>query len=505
MESVVAYWEGSCCSDLKRDGLAAALELIGKEHAARFHRSGAPRDILSEVVRDFNDEPVTGRVLLDSLLVQIEDLPAELVAQSKPIESPEKWERASDVMCCCAIRSKTDEQWHSILPATMQLHGVDFRLYDPRGLFPGEDRASFVSLVCPAIPSLDGRLVSVTKREQCQEQEGDFNRVADWYLSKPTIRLQHYLEDWIDLLLTWVKSFYIPDLHYWRRDRLSRYEAFKRVIDDLIAGTDSLFAKDSVFEYLVDRFEEEVDRGDRELREIVQDLDDQMAGLKNHYTAASAENRIAYAYANLFNRKSWRASEAARDLAGCGASAFPVIARALHDPALKERWFLILEQLEMLGEDGLPLLEDVFECFFALRDDPSLVRRTSAWNALASMGEGAYSHLRNVMRVIAQEDWKYIAACCLGGMWPERQQTFLMTALCDEDETVKLRACEYIRISCDKMKSEQFSPRVSMTDEQIAPLIPALIQQMNGAKGRLREVVSKTLENSKRSSSEKQE
>ena len=39
--------------------------------------------------------------------------------------------------------------------------GINFRMYDPRELYPGEDRVSFTFLTAPNAPFLDGRICGV--------------------------------------------------------------------------------------------------------------------------------------------------------------------------------------------------------------------------------------------------------------------------------------------------------------------------------------------------------
>ena len=67
------------------------------------------------------------------------------------------------------------ESRHAPLIAIDQgrLAGLDFKLFDPRGLYPGEDRMSFVFLECPELPFLDGRLVEIASIEDCPRGENE--------------------------------------------------------------------------------------------------------------------------------------------------------------------------------------------------------------------------------------------------------------------------------------------------------------------------------------------
>jgi hypothetical protein len=71
-----------------------------------------------------------------------------------------------------------------------RLRGLDFKLFDPRGLYPDADRMSFVFLECPEHPFLDGRLVEVATSEDCAASRAETLRGADLYLCAPSIHLR---------------------------------------------------------------------------------------------------------------------------------------------------------------------------------------------------------------------------------------------------------------------------------------------------------------------------
>jgi hypothetical protein len=95
------------------------------------------------------------------------------------------------------------------------LNGLEFRLYDPRDFYPGEDRVSFVFCVDDD-PQLDGLMAYVEDRQECRKyQNADIQR-ADYFLRTPHVHLRYYLEEWIDRLMGWVKYHYVENLRYWR-------------------------------------------------------------------------------------------------------------------------------------------------------------------------------------------------------------------------------------------------------------------------------------------------
>jgi hypothetical protein len=114
-----------------------------------------------------------------------------------------------------------------------RLYGVEFRLYDGRGFYLDDDRISFVFLTAEDCPELDGAVVYVEDRARCQQADHELVRQADWYLTAPHIHLRYYCEEWMDMLLAWVKCFSLPELEYWRYQYLSGYAEFTAACGDM--------------------------------------------------------------------------------------------------------------------------------------------------------------------------------------------------------------------------------------------------------------------------------
>lgn len=111
----------------------------------------------------------------------------------------------------------------SLSDVPLRVEGLDFQLYDPRGLYPGHDRVSFVFLDSPEIPSLHNHLVQITDRSQFTTGAPAFREVA-WSLNPPSIHLRYYCEDWLSRFLSWVKWFHIRNLHWSAWQPLAGYE-----------------------------------------------------------------------------------------------------------------------------------------------------------------------------------------------------------------------------------------------------------------------------------------
>src|SRR5258708_974149 len=209
MGSVYVTWNGRCASADTRQALLLRIGELAELSHAQFD---VPRK-----VRSF-DATIEGTVLIDPSLLEDTELarPAEVHAPGglelkiagplgvqKP-KGPAEFLRVSQV----------------------RLEGLEFRLYDGRGLYPGEDRVSFVFAFFDEYPGLDGSLVYVEDREQCSLYNNDAIRQADLLLCGPTIHLRYYCEEWIDYLLAWTKHFYVPGLTWWRYQPMSGYEAW---------------------------------------------------------------------------------------------------------------------------------------------------------------------------------------------------------------------------------------------------------------------------------------
>jgi hypothetical protein len=135
-----------------------------------------------------------------------------------------------------------------------RLHGIRFRLYDPRRLYPGSDRLSFIFVECPEAPFLDGALVDLRPGPEMAGHLPPAFAAADWYLECPFVHLRYVLEDWTFRLLSWVRYFYIPGL-YWRgRDELDHLAGEAALYDGLSARDGRDAARQEGFFLLMEDF-----------------------------------------------------------------------------------------------------------------------------------------------------------------------------------------------------------------------------------------------------------
>jgi len=264
-------WRGSCSDRTKQLELRELLDILAVRSADRVRRPvpkrlewletlTAPRRETAQLldsVRRFNDE-LEGRILVDPFLAPDPGLLYGEAQRSKlEMVAVENGGVDKSEVFCLSLDS-SPAQWLLSL-SRLRLFGIDFQLFDPRNLYPNSERLSFVFLENPELPALTGLLAQVENRAQCHLYSSEVIRSADWYLSTPTIHLRYYLEEWSNLLFGWVKYFFVPDLYYWRYESLPEYEANRAAIDNICQELGADYAKYTVLDFLVDRFEREAD------------------------------------------------------------------------------------------------------------------------------------------------------------------------------------------------------------------------------------------------------
>jgi hypothetical protein len=248
MSSVVVGWTGRCPDPKDRARLVTHLQRLA-EVSDSYLRSRPPARSFAMFTPDAPSSKsrraraniehvnrgISGRIVISSGIVQDQNafLAAAREADLPAIDHPEI-ERASITWL---------EQ--------ARLSGIDFRLYDPNELHPGADRLSFVFLESKAAPLLDGRLVQVDRSE---DHDAGIIREANFYLAGPKVYLHSYLEDWIDLLFSWVKYFFVGDL-WWRRfEEMQGYEDYREVFSDVQGTLGTERAEQATFDAILATF-----------------------------------------------------------------------------------------------------------------------------------------------------------------------------------------------------------------------------------------------------------
>jgi hypothetical protein len=262
MPSVIVTWKGTCSNREVQTELLSFLNLLAERSAARLSGPTPPRPAFLQLMVEQRqqdvpvlppvihyDHDVNGTILVDTdLMPDEESALAEARRHGVPV-LPKDTGRAGGYLRL--------ERLH--------LHGIDFQLFDPRGLYPGEDRMSFVFLRSDDAPFLNGRMALVEEHAKCQFYSSEVIRAADYYVSMPYVHLRYYLEEWSDILFSWVKHYFIPDFHYHRYEPLSNYGSLREIFAETDERTGSGEGKILAFGGILKSFESQVDNWMRDM------------------------------------------------------------------------------------------------------------------------------------------------------------------------------------------------------------------------------------------------
>jgi hypothetical protein len=233
MSSVDVVWKGNCRNPEVRYRLLGYLHRIARVNDTYLRQGerpylslvGAGHEAPPRANIEILDKVVQGPILISSA---IGPHPETLIARAQEAG-------------LTVVASKNDGPELIALDA-VRLRGLDFKLFDPRGLYPEDDRMSFVFVECPEYHFLDGRLVEVGA-------QGD-----TIYLSSPSIRLSSYLEDWTDCLFAWIRFFVMGDFWWQRREELQGYTDYRGVFEELQTARGSAEAEDATFDAVLSTF-----------------------------------------------------------------------------------------------------------------------------------------------------------------------------------------------------------------------------------------------------------
>lgn len=223
MSSVVVGWTGRC------QDKASRARLIG--HLARL--AGTSEDFISAGAQERRAGPIGGGRPRRPNIEHLSQPVRGRIVLAQGVAPGAK------AILAAASERNIEAAGHpgiggaSLVLEDARLSGIDFKLYDPRDLHPWADRLSFVFLESEAAPFLDGTLVKIDRGEIRKAHPDPLIRGASAYLSGPSIELQSYLEDWSDLLLSWVKYFFVEDLAWRRREEMQGYDDYRDVFLDV--------------------------------------------------------------------------------------------------------------------------------------------------------------------------------------------------------------------------------------------------------------------------------
>jgi hypothetical protein len=251
MPSVAVVWKGNCRDPRTRYRLLGHLHRLASrsDEYLRLRQPARPR--LLNALHEDRGETVRPRVNIDTI---DEEISGSILISSFISPHPEALAATAREANVTLIEVPEPVDAALIAISKARLRGLDFKLFDPRGLYPGADRMSFVFLECPEHPFLDGRLVEVATGEDREARGTAALRGADLYLCAPSVHLRHYLEDWTDCLFSWIKFFFIGDFWWHRWAELEGYADYRQVFEDLQADRGSEAAEQAAFDAVLATF-----------------------------------------------------------------------------------------------------------------------------------------------------------------------------------------------------------------------------------------------------------
>ncbi len=193
MGSVIISWRGSCDSSEKRTGLLKKIKILADLNHG--HSDGI------EPIKLYSGA-YTKNILLDAKLIEgfaNSDHLIPLTGNGKLINA----KKPEDVI---------QLQFYEVKKA--RLFGIEFRLFDPRGLYPDENRMSFVFCSIPGLKKGNNFFTLVEPGYECEYYSNEVIRAYDYYLTAPYVHLRYLFEDWVQMLLAYVKFFFIENLTY---------------------------------------------------------------------------------------------------------------------------------------------------------------------------------------------------------------------------------------------------------------------------------------------------
>ena len=276
MPSVEARWTGSCPDRQKQDELSGYLKVLAEishgywaEHPApiaginrAMHRAAGIAPLTGPTWREF-DIPVEGRIVVSGDVVRrgtgdATESNADLAKRIREAGLP-VFTMGNSPICQTSVTG-------------CRLKGVDMVVFDPRRLYPGNDRLSLVFLSETGCPLLDNMTVEVYERGVFASTPERDRDGVDCYLSAPTLHLRYMHEAFLDCLMAWIKWHFVDDLCYWRNEDWPDAELYNSWLATTAEHQGEPDARDAVFSRLCDEFVVECDTWiDRAERNFSQD------------------------------------------------------------------------------------------------------------------------------------------------------------------------------------------------------------------------------------------
>lgn len=251
MPSVAVVWKGNCREPRTRYRLLGYLHRLAARSDEYLRLEQPQRPRLLNVLNEQRAGPIRARDNVESI---DRDISGTIVISSFISDAPEALLADARRAGVALIDSPEAKGAPLLSIREARLSGIDFKLFDPRGLYPEADRMSFVFLECPQHPFLDGSLVEIATSEDCAASGDAALAAADYYLCAPSVHLRYYLEDWTDCLFSWIKFFFMQDLWWHRWEAMEGYADYRQVFEQLQADRGGEAAEEAAFDAVLATF-----------------------------------------------------------------------------------------------------------------------------------------------------------------------------------------------------------------------------------------------------------
>lgn len=266
MGSVTVTWAGRLAPGELRDELLSFANVLANENKHYWTKYPQPISGFNRMLHEMRSRDV---VALPDVRSFADDISGPIVVSSDVLNASagptpvNDARRFGDELKAAGLNFIPDDEGSRhgcVVIERARLEGIDFRLFDPRGLYPTHDRISFVFLRTPEHPILDNVLVRVHDAEVCKGSNDPTVRKAAWYLESPSVHLRYAYEEILDQLLGWLKFFYVPDLYFWRYEELSNYATWRSTYKELVREYGLEKVRNLAFYRHIESFQEEADR-----------------------------------------------------------------------------------------------------------------------------------------------------------------------------------------------------------------------------------------------------
>jgi hypothetical protein len=249
MASVAVVWKGSCRDPQTRYRLLGYLHRLATR-SDEYLRLGQPeRPAILSMLSAQRGENLPARANIELI---DQPIAAQILVSSCVSPDPQALIESARAAGLLIVEDAEGEGPILIAIEDCHLRGTNFKLFDPRGLYPGDDRMSFLFLECPKYHFLDGRLVEIATAENGPVSE--VLRAGKLYLHSPGIQLRYYLEDWTDCLFSWLKFFFIGDFWWHRWEQMQGYSDYRGVFEEVQAERGREAAEEATFDAMLATF-----------------------------------------------------------------------------------------------------------------------------------------------------------------------------------------------------------------------------------------------------------